>query len=189
MIDRQVGERLLLLARRTLISYVETEEKYEPERKDLSPDLLKRASSFVTLTNHCTLRGCIGSTQGRLPLIVDVMRNTVAAARDPRFDPVVAQELDDIRIEVSILDRPQRVEFADYNDLVRRLQPGTDGVILSWQEQKALMLPQVWERLSQPDHFLEALCHKAQIPWQTLSATPPCVTVATFEVDYFSEAD
>lgn len=189
VIDRQVGEQLLLLSRHALISCVEDDEAVQSERKVLSPALLERASTFVTLTKQCTLRGCIGSTQGRLPLILDVARNTFAAARDPRFDPVTTGELDDIRIEVSVLERPRRMAFVDYDDLVGRLQPGTDGVILSWQEHKALLLPQVWERLPQPEQFLEALCRKGQIPRQALYTEPPCVVVATFKVAYFSEAD
>lgn len=189
VIDRQVGEQLLLLSRHALISCVEDDETVEPERKVLSPALLEQASTFVTLTNHCTLRGCIGSTQGRLPLILDVARNTVAAANDPRFDPVTTNELDDIQIEVSVLERPRRMAFVDYDDLVSRLQPGADGVILSWQDHKALLLPQVWERLPQPDRFLDALCRKGRIPRQALYTEPPCVVVATFKVACFSEAD
>lgn len=188
VVDKQVGEQLLLLARHTLISFVQEDEEYEPERKVLSPTLLQPASTFVTLTNHSTLRGCIGSTQGRLPLIIDLARNTIAAARDPRFDAVAEDELDDIAIEVSVLERPRPLEFVDYDDLLNRLTPGADGVILSWQEKKALLLPQVWERVPQPEHFLEALCHKGQIPWQALHEEPPCVIVAKFGVDRFCEA-
>lgn len=187
VVDRQLGGQLLFLARYTLISVVD-DAACEPERRVLSPALLRRASTFVTLTNHCTLRGCIGSIQARLPLILDVARNTVAASRDPRFDPVGPAELDDICIEVSVLERPRPMEFSDYDELISRLEPGSDGVILSWQDHKALLLPQVWERVPQPDRFLDTLCHKGQIPRQVLHSEPPCVTVATFKVDCFSEA-
>lgn len=52
-------------------------------------------ATFVTLMQHGELRGCIGSLQACDPLIEDVNRNAVSAAlRDPRFMPLMADELD-----------------------------------------------------------------------------------------------
>ena len=62
-------------------------------------------------------------------------------------------------------------------------------MIISWQEQRALLLPQVWVQLPEPAEFLHALCHKAQIPLSVLQAVPPAVMVLTFEADLFKDDD
>lgn len=189
MNDRQAGKQLLFLARNALHLFVEREEKILPDPNSVPRALSRAASTFVTLRHGDLLRGCIGSTDARLPLCQDIVRNTIAAARDPRFDPVIAAELPAIHIEISVLSPFQRLRYVNCDDLLQRLRPGVDGVIISWKEQRGLLLPQVWERLPQPQLFIQALCHKARIPWDAFDAAPPQVQVATFEVVCFSDPD
>ena len=57
--------------------------------------------------------------------------NAVAAAfRDPRFPPLAAEELDEVRIEVSVLSPPEPLVVASEEELVASLRPGRDGLIL-----------------------------------------------------------
>ncbi|MEO5362771.1 MAG: AmmeMemoRadiSam system protein B [Magnetococcus sp. DMHC-8] len=117
---------------------------------------------FVTLTKQGQLRGCIGSLQAHRPLAVDVLENSLAAAlHDPRFPPVTAGELAELQVEVSILTPAQPFPYTDGEDLLRRLQPGVHGVILSRGGRRATFLPQVWEQLPDPQQFLQHLCLKA----------------------------
>ena len=52
----------------------------------LTPSLREEGSSFVTLTEHGQLRGCIGSLEPYQSLAEDVREHAVAAAlQDPRF--------------------------------------------------------------------------------------------------------
>lgn len=127
--------------------------------------LLERAATFVTLRIESDLRGCIGSVRAQRPLGHDVSVNAVAAAtRDPRFMPVCIEELNDIRIEVSLLSEPEFLEFGDEDDLLRQLEPGVHGLMLFAGCRSATFLPQVWEQLPDPLDFLTALKRKGGLP-------------------------
>jgi AmmeMemoRadiSam system protein A len=96
-----------------------------------------------------------------VPLYLDVERRTAQAAlRDQRFEPVQPAELAGLNIEISILSAPQPLAYAGPDDLLRRLRPGVDGVVLSDGRRRATFLPQVWSRLPQPEQFLSRLCEK-----------------------------
>jgi AmmeMemoRadiSam system protein A len=188
-IDRASRQQLLQLARAGLRTFVLYQQFYRPRLADLPRALQEPASSFVTLYNQSDLRGCIGSTHARYSLAVDVVRNAAAATRDPRFPPVLPREVDEIRLEVSVLSPSRPLTYENYEDLLGKLRPGVDGVIINWNERHALLLPQVWERLPQPAQFLQVLCDKAHIPQQVLWAVPPEIAVLTFEAHSFREDD
>lgn len=129
------------------------------------PELSRSAATFVTLTQDGQLRGCIGSLETHRPLAADVAENAVAAAfRDPRFEPLPANELARTRIEVSLLEPPEPFEFDNEADALARLCPGVDGLILTHGNQRATLLPQVWESLPDPHRFLRQLKLKAGLP-------------------------
>lgn len=194
MLSEQIMARaecrqLIQIARASLCTFVLHRQLLYPDLDELPPALRERRSTFVTLYNEEDLRGCIGSTGARHPLAIDVVRNTVAAARDPRFPPVMPAEVDAIRLELSVLQPSRPLLFGDYKELLQKLRPGVDGVIIGWRKQRALLLPQVWERLPEPALFLQALCTKAQIPEHSLAADPPEVTIWTFEAYAIHEDD
>jgi AmmeMemoRadiSam system protein A len=125
-------------------------------------DLDRPGATFVTLTQHGDLRGCIGTLDAHRALRLDVEENTRNAAfRDPRFAPLAATEVEVTRIEVSLLSAPVALPIAGEDDLLRRLRPGVDGVVLAYQGRRATFLPQVWESLPEPDAFIAALKRKA----------------------------
>ncbi|HUN93948.1 MAG TPA: AmmeMemoRadiSam system protein A [Burkholderiaceae bacterium] len=124
--------------------------------------LREPSATFVTLKQAGELRGCIGSVRALRPLADDVRANAVAAAfHDPRFEPLSATELRATSIEVSLLTTPEPIGFADENELLARLHPGIDGVILEYRDRRATFLPQVWDMLPDPRDFLAALKGKA----------------------------
>lgn len=186
-IDEQAATVLITLARRSLTAYVQRQELYRVSWQSLPPTLQQKGSCFVTLMNCGQLRGCIGSTKGELPLAYDVIHNAIAAARDPRFDPVLSAELVEIRLEVTVLQPPMPLVYEDEVDLHRKLSPGRDGVIVTWRGRQALLLPQVWQRVSDPGEFLEILCQKADIPCRVLQDVPPTVEVQIFKAMKFEE--
>jgi uncharacterized protein len=156
--DTDLG--LLLLARARHAITRELGVPGEPPVDD--PRLAARGATFVTLKQYGELRGCIGSLRPQRALGEDVDVNAVGAAmRDARFTPVTAKELNDLRIEVSLLSESTFLEFSDEEDLLRRLRPGIDGVILSAGCRSATFLPQVWEQLPGPQDFVAALMRKA----------------------------
>jgi uncharacterized protein len=127
----------------------------------LTPTLQAEGASFVTLTVHGDLRGCIGALQPYQPLAEDVREHAVAAAlEDPRFPQVQEKELAKIQIEISRLTVPVVLDYKDAQDLVSRLRPGVDGVILRDGFRRATFLPQVWEKIPEASSFLANLCYK-----------------------------
>lgn len=122
-------------------------------------------ASFVTLIKHKQLRGCIGSLEAYRPLLEDVRQNACAAAfHDPRFHPLQAQELPDIQVEVSLLSKPEPMQFSDELQALERLRPGIDGVIFEYGRFRSTFLPQVWEQLPQAEVFMQNLKYKAGLP-------------------------
>jgi AmmeMemoRadiSam system protein A len=153
---------LLRLAREALECGVRGEALPALELACLPASLREPGSSFITLTVYGQLRGCIGSLDAYQSLAEDVREHAVAAAlKDPRFPPVREEELIGIRIEVSRLTRPVPLEYDDATDLLSRLRPHVDGVILREStHHRATFLPQVWEKIPDPAEFLCNLCYK-----------------------------
>jgi AmmeMemoRadiSam system protein B/AmmeMemoRadiSam system protein A len=119
-------------------------------------------ATFVTLTRHGRLRGCIGTLQAHRKLLEDVKANAKAAAfLDPRFEPLTATELRTTRIEVSLLTTPEAIGFSSQDEAVAQLRPGVDGVILEYGANRGTFLPQVWEQLPDPRMFFAHLKQKA----------------------------
>ncbi len=181
-------ETLLRVARTAIEEQLQNPPDQPPELDQLPARLQANGASFVTLTLNEQLHGCIGSLQARRPLAHDVHQNALAAAfRDPRFRPLQKQEVDLIVIEVSVLSAPEPLAYADAEDLVQKLRPHVDGVVLKKGLHRATFLPQVWEKLPRPEEFLAHLCYKAGLPpnaWQQ-----PDIEINTYQVTKFTEAD
>jgi hypothetical protein len=132
-------------------------------RFDESHDFLREpAATFVTLTRNRRLRGCMGSLEAQRSLLEDVKANAKAAAfLDPRFEPLTQTEFVSTRIEVSLLSRCERLEFASEAQALARIRPGIDGLILEHGGKRGTFLPQVWDHICDPAEFLRQLKQKA----------------------------
>jgi len=156
----QEKKYLLDLARQTLETAVNGKDK--PAAKPGIPRLSQNYGCFVTLNSLGHLRGCIGNIEPIKPLYSSVIDNTVNAAfYDPRFTKVKASELGDIKIEVSVLTKPEPLESKSPDDLLSKLVPFEHGVILKSGFKQSTFLPQVWEQLPDKVLFLEHLAMKA----------------------------
>jgi AmmeMemoRadiSam system protein A len=155
-------QTLLKLARQALEQALITGAGLAPlDLAALTPRLRQNGASFVTLTIAGSLRGCIGALEAYQPLAEDVREHAVAAAlEDPRFPPVEFLDLPVIRIEISRLTPPIPLEYVTCEELLGRLRPHVDGVILSDGYRRATFLPQVWEKIPGPADFLDNLCYK-----------------------------
>lgn len=156
---------LLRLAREALERGVHRQPLPRLDQASLTPVLRARGASFVTLTEHGQLRGCIGALEPYQPLVDDVREHAIdAAVQDYRFPPVQPDELSKIEIEVSRLTVPIPLDYASPEDLLARLHPGLDGVILRDGSRRATFLPQVWEKIPDKAEFLSQLCAKMSAP-------------------------
>jgi AmmeMemoRadiSam system protein A len=153
---------LIELARTTLASVTAQGGLPEVAANDVPPRLAEKTACFVTLTRNGVLRGCIGHLTAMEPLHRAVAENARnAALRDPRFPPVQPDELDEISIEISVLTEPQPLPFSSPDDLLSKLHPNEDGVLLKIGSRMATFLPQVWAQVPDKAQFLDLLSKKA----------------------------
>ncbi len=178
---------LLHLAREALESGVKGGKLPPLDESVLTPHLREDGASFVTLTVRGQLRGCIGALEPHQPLAQDVRAHAVAAAlEDPRFPAVTPDELSAIQIEISRLTRPVPLDYNDPDDLLRKLRPEIDGVILRDGFHRTTFLPQVWEKIPDRAEFLNNLCYKMGVSpdlWRRKH-----LDVLTYQVEEFHEA-
>lgn len=124
--------------------------------------LQQQGASFVTLHKKGQLRGCIGTLEARQPLVRDIVEHAFQAAfRDPRFPAVDKNEIEQLEIEISILGKPETIDFKDEVDLLSKLRPGIDGLILEYGSNRSTFLPTVWEQLPKAEDFIQHLKIKA----------------------------
>ena len=180
------GKYLLGLARKTIKNRLFKSEEPQIDQEDMPEIFQKRLGTFVTINIEGNLRGCIGHIIPRETLIEGIKVNAINAAfRDPRFPPLSKEELDRIDIEISVLTPPKDLSYTDAEDLLKKLRPGTDGVIIKKGFYEATFLPQVWEQLPKKQEFLSHLCLKAGLSadsWMTEK-----LQVSTYQVQAFEE--
>jgi len=149
----------------------------------LAPALMARRACFVTLKRSRALRGCVGSTVAERPLAGDVGVNAVKAGfRDPRFAPLSSDELEGLEIRIAILSPCVGMAVRSEEELVARLRPDRDGLILRSGAAAGLFLPSVWRELPDPKAFVKAL--KAKIGWAA-DHWPDGLEAARFDAESF----
>ncbi len=179
-------QTLLRLAREAMTQRVNGKKLSRLDPSLLTQTLREEGASFVTLTKRGELRGCIGALEPYQSLAEDVRAHAVSAAlEDPRFPPVREGELMAIQIEVSRLTRPSPLVYKDAAELLSKIRPHVDGVVLRDGSRRATFLPQVWEKIPKPDEFMDNLCYKMGAnydAWRTKH-----LEVLTYQVEEFHE--
>lgn len=182
-ISEQQGKILLELARKTL------EERLvdgDPVQEPSDPWLQDVGATFVTLKSDGKLRGCIGNLEPVFSLWEGVCHNALNAAfNDSRFSPLTEKELSTVTLDISVLTRPEELEYSDSADLERKLRPQIDGVTLRDGARGATFLPQVWEQIPTVALFLSHLCMKAGLPKEAWRERK--LEIQTYQVQYFQE--
>ena len=180
------GESLLSVARSTIKNRLNNVEQPQINWKDLPEKFQEHLGTFVTITIDDNLRGCIGHIIPRETVIEGIRENAINAAfRDPRFPPLTREEFEKIEIEISILTAPQELPYTDAEDLLNKLRPGVDGVILKKGYYEATFLPQVWDQLPDKEEFLSHLCLKAGLSHDSWRKEK--LQVSTYQVQAFEE--
>jgi len=183
VLSEEQGKALLQIARQTIAGNLGVTSENDEIQEPL-PNT--KYGTFVTLKKNGHLRGCIGNLQASESVKEGVKRNALSAAfHDSRFSPLAADEFSEIEIDISVLNQAQVLEYNDAQDLVSKLQPGIDGVILTLGTARATFLPQVWDQLPTVEQFLGHLCRKAGLvesAWQNSSPR-----IETYQVQCFTE--
>lgn len=102
-------------------------------------ETVNHSGAFVTLRVRGELRGCVGTFFPQESLPHTVHRMTLEALDDPRFadQRICSAELDDVRIEISVLSPLRRTNEPE------SLRLGIDGVFIRYQGRTGCFLPQV----------------------------------------------
>lgn len=173
---------LLRIARKALILAVERGESLETFTvEDGAAPAPNAGGAFITLRRGRRLRGCIGQILPDAPLVEVVAYCAKAAAlSDPRFAPVVSDELREIEIEISVLSAPEDVT-------PNEIEPGRHGLIVSRGTQRGLLLPQVAAEYGwTAQRFLEETCIKGGMKpdvWKS-----DATRIQAFSAEVFSES-
>ena len=126
------------------------------------PDLFNaRAGCFVSIkTRAGELRGCIGTIDpAKDNLGEEIVWNAVSAAtRDPRFSPVSAAELPNLKYSVDVLSMPEPTTLAE-------LDPAIYGIIVEDKSglHRGLLLPNI-EGVHSASQQVDIASRKAGIP-------------------------
>ena len=181
---------VLALARESLRAHLRGIDPPPLDVQRLTPGLQRVAACFVTLTKNRQLRGCIlDSFSAHESIAENVARNVVlAATADPRFPPVREDEVDALAIEVSVLGAPYDIDVTTPEDLISRIRPNIDGVILTSTLGSSTFLPQVWQQLPDPVQFLGELCRKHGAPADCWT-TDALLRIQLYQAEHFSDAD
>jgi uncharacterized protein len=179
MLDEERRRTLLEIARRAVASAA---AGGTPASEPPPADVPEASGVFVTIKRRGALRGCIGTLQCEGPLPEEVARAAAdSAVRDPRFPPVLPEELPELALEISILGPLEPIDPHDDGAIVI----GRDGLVVEEGPRRGLLLPQVavewgWT----PEQFLRQACRKARLAedaWQRGAS------VYRFEAEVFGE--
>jgi len=169
MINKEDKTSLLKVARDAIKSYFSKQDIDTKKVEKFS----EKQGVFVTLEKGSQLRGCIGYPEPVLPLYKAIIEAACSSAfSDPRFTPVQESELDEIKIEISVLTKPEEIKVKKPEEYLKKIKIGEDGLIIRSNFGSGLLLPQVFtEYKCNPEQALEMLCQKAGLPldaWKNL---------------------
>jgi AmmeMemoRadiSam system protein A len=198
LLKQEEKRKLLHVARQSIACCFERDgflsDRMDVCKKELSnrfqyPDIPAFAlplACFVTLMRKedNELRGCIGNLEAEEgeTLLGDVIRNSMSAAfYDSRFEPLEPEELPWVKIEISVLSKPGIIHFDTEEELFERISG--KGVVLQKGFYRATFLPQVWEKVPEPELFLRHLAAKAGLPASAWTEA----SYAVYEVESFEE--
>lgn len=129
---------LLKIARKTILDYLKDGKTEILDRSKLPSNLLVQAGAFVTLKEHGSLRGCIGSFNPEQSLYKVVQSMAIASAtEDYRFTPVKSDEVPNLEIEISVLTPLKKINSID------EIVLGKHGIYIKKGERSGTFLPQV----------------------------------------------
>lgn len=153
-----MNRKLLVVAKNVIKKHLDIQ--YNPVKKEKEWEDIR--ATFVTLTIDNKLRGCIGSLVPTRTIFEDIKHNAyVAAFEDPRFPQLTKAEIDNLKIEISILTTLKEINFTTEKDILNKIIPDKIGLLLEYGFNRGTFLPQVWEVFPEPIDFFNNLKQKA----------------------------
>jgi len=161
MVSLTQAKKLIKLAKDAISSYfqgkvLEVPKSFQDEFKD-------NRGVFVSLYVKDQLNGCIGFPEPIFPLWLAVRKAAIGAAfGDPRFPPLLKTQMKDLKIELTILTKPEVIKVKYPKEYLKKIKIGKDGLMVKDEFGSGLLLPQVpvewrWD----VEEFLNQTCMKA----------------------------
>ncbi|MCF8380300.1 MAG: AmmeMemoRadiSam system protein A [Bacteroidales bacterium] len=155
-------QKLLEISRESLIHFLKFGSSMENSDKNISENLRIKTGAFVSIYVKGKLRGCIGKLSADIPLFELIRRMTISAAStDRRFKSLKYSELDNVKIELSVLTPMKRI----YD--ISEFELGRHGIYISDGYNSGTFLPQVAEHSDWTKEEFLGHCSrdKARIGW------------------------
>jgi AmmeMemoRadiSam system protein A len=163
LLTNKEQKELLRIARESIIAHVSGGTP--PAVESTLPGLSVKSGCFVTIKKQGQLRGCIGNFVSDSPLYQLIQEMSISSAtRDPRFYPMKTPDLDEFKLDISVLSPLKKISE------VEEIVVGKHGIYIVKNSNRGVLLPQVateygWDRQT----FLKHTCLKAGLPenaWQ-----------------------
>jgi MEMO1 family protein len=130
--------QLFSIARNSIHEMLYENKRLTIDPSTISPNLKKNMGAFVTLNIDGNLRGCIGQFTSTDPLYEVVNQMAVASAfGDTRFTPLTKEEVNKIKIEISVLGPLKKIKN------ISEIVLGKHGIYIKKGIRSGTMLPQV----------------------------------------------
>ncbi|MBO6265024.1 MAG: AmmeMemoRadiSam system protein A [Acidaminococcaceae bacterium] len=126
------------LAREVIEHYVKTNGGYLRTPRHIIPEMTaQKAGVFVSLKIRGVLRGCIGTIGPMYNNVAEEIRHNAisACSRDPRFTPVMPDELEELEYSVDVLGPMEPISSPSQLDVKRY------GVLVTKGSRSGLLLP------------------------------------------------
>lgn len=178
-------QQLLTLARESICHGVKHNKPITVTLNEYNETLREIGCCFITLNKLNELRGCIGSLTATQALVKDIADHAFAAAfKDPRFPPVTLNEIDELKISISVLTPQEELLFSSEEEMLTQITPYKDGLSIEENHLRATFLPAVWEKIPDKVEFLQQLKIKAGMHSNYWSSS---IRAFRYHTIYFSE--
>ena len=137
VITEEEKKELLEKARNSIANFVNTGKKGNPVPPKSSGILNEIAGAFVSIYVDGKLRGCIGGFAGERTLNDLVQQMAVSASCDRRFSSIEAEDLEKMKLEISVLSPLKKIESVD------EIVLGKHGIYIKKGINTGTFLPQV----------------------------------------------
>lgn len=152
------GTDLLKIAKVSLDEAVVNHKTFKPERENYDDILFNRGAAFITLYKNGEVRGSSGSLLPSEAVAFAAAQNAYAAAlEDKNFTPISKDELSQIKISLSLLTGFERISYKNEADLLKKIQVGSDGLVIRDGNRQGVFLPSEWKKYPKPQEFLNNL--------------------------------
>ncbi len=162
-LPKEYRDELYRVANLTIEHGLKKGRKPQIRPETFSRPLRTVRGSFVTLNDkNGHLRGCQGTVGAVVPLVQDISECAYRSAfGDKRFKPMTTEEWKSTSMSLSVMGCLRPLEISSEEDLLTKLKPFEEGLVIQDKGKNAIFLPQVWEGIPDPKLFLTRLKQKA----------------------------